>query len=208
MAENLSLDPLTYYHLRVTWSQANHIAKIFLDGQEIASLEWTGSISEDYDPLNTPYMFFFANQNQALGMLLDELRIYNRYMPDEFTPPTSATKPFSQNQPKAKLSVDSGFNNAVWWLSELGFLNETDFNNGGIKIRLDADNDNSPNFSGDLLSLNQVRNLGPLSGRYLHLEFSFISDGDTQRVLYSGKVGLKSQPLILNRREPEIIPRF
>jgi len=150
--------------------------------------------------------FIHILESRLRTTYIDELIIRKEAV--QILKPTSPFKPYSQDLPKAEVSLDAGFDNALWLPNELGFLDETDFNNEGIKIRVDADNDNTADFSGDLLSLEQTRNLGTRSGKYLHLEFSFISDGNAQRILYPGKVGLKSQCLIQPRREPELIPRF
>jgi len=202
--------PGEWHHHRVSFNVQTGAVKMFVDGIRVGFEDvFTGALlPENSSEQNQQWILALNNPNAFRASWLDELRIFKEYMPDEFTPPTEATKPFSQNTPRAKLSLDSGFNNARWFLSELGFLDETDFLNQGLKLRIDSDNDNSPNFTGDLLSLDYVRGMPPRVGRYLHLEFSFISDGDTQRVLYPGRIVVKPQSQILIRQEPEILRRF
>jgi hypothetical protein len=209
----LNLAAFTWYHIRATFIDGDELnpghAKIFLNGSEVAACDLNGTTQKFYGGPSTTYLRVLNHLDCWSGVPchMDELRIFNAYLPDNFTPPSSATMPFSTNLPKAKLSLDAGVANALWILSDLAFLDETDFDSEGIKIRVDSDNDQTPVFSGDLLTLSQARMMGNLSGRYLHLEFSFSSDGDTQRTLYAGKAGLQSQRLALARQEPEIIAR-
>ncbi len=210
----LNLDALTYYHIRATMRDGDEMnlgqAKIFVDGNEVAGCGFSGAVNKFGQGFDKSCLKILnsLDYSSLVACYLDELRIFDQYRPDNFTPPSQATKPFSQDLPKARVSLDAGAANALWILSDLAFLDETDLLSGGIKIRADADNDNTPSFSGDLLTLSQTRMLANLPGRYLHLEFNFDSDGDTQRTLYAGKVGLQSQRLALARQAPEIIARF
>jgi len=203
----LEMEPSTWHHIRAAWTENGHAMKIFLNGSLVAQGDFSGTVKDSDDPAGqNPLEIMFSAVPQNAWM--DELRIFNSFKGDEFTPPDSPTQPFSSRIPRAKLSLDAGYNNATWILSELNFQNETDFQNDGIKIRLHGDNDNSPEFDGDPLSLDQARALDPLVARWLHLEFNFVSDGDTLRTLTSGKIGLKPEASIWTRREPEISRRF
>ena len=117
-------------------------------------------------------------------------------------------QPYSSETPKAIVSLSTGFASTLWDLSSLSFFNEEVFENELVKIRIDCDDDNTPEFSGEPLTLDGVRALSDLTGKFLHLEFSFYSDGKTQRVLSSGKIGVKPSGYILLRRKPEILSRF
>lgn len=202
---NLSIN--NWRHIRAAWSENCHLAKLFVDGAEVAGSGFSGTIrdsqSENYQ---SPLQILASTVTQ--NVWLDELRIFKAFLSEEFAPPSAATKPFSSNFPTAVLTTDAGYGDAVWIPEGLSFFDEQDFENEGIKIRIDADDDNSPSFSGQPLSLSQVRALPPLAGRRLHLEFTFISDGDTQRILSSGKIQIRPETHIVPRREPEIIGRF
>ena len=203
----LSLTTGQWYHLRAGFDQSIDQVVLFLDGSRILEENFSGVIMDssqvqDMCPINC----LLSEVNQIV--YLDELRIFNFFTNQEFTPPSQATSPYSSNQPKAVVSLDSGFSQANWPLNTLNFTDETDFEAGGIKLRLNASENSTPEFSGELLTLSQVRALGSLNGRYLHLEFTFISDGNVQRILPVGWVGIKPQNLVNSRRAPEIIRRY
>jgi len=203
----LSLNPNQWYHLRAGFDQNSGITVLFLDGSRILEENFSGTINDSSLPQNMcPINCLLSGVNQMV--YLDELRIFNFFTNQEFTPPSQATSPYSSNQPKAVVSLDSGFSQANWLLNTLNFTDETDFEAGGIKLRLNASENSTPEFSGELLTLSQVRALGSLNGRYLHLEFTFISDGNVQRILPVGWVGIKPQNLVISRRAPEIIRRY
>jgi len=198
LTSGLELQTERWYHLLFTADSG--LAKIFLDGAEIAGGEIFEELAEGDCPLTL--------RVPTPGGFLDELAISGYFQEENFTPPNEPIKPFSSNQPKAIISLDAGFSSAGWDLSSLEFIDEEVFDSGGIKLRIDADDDNTPSFSGDPLTLDAVRALADLQGKFLHLEFSFFSDSQTQRVLSSGKIGVKPNGHILLRRKPEILRRF
>jgi len=203
----LNLNVNTWYHLRFSWSETQHQANIFVDGLTVASDAFEGTVIDSSNLLlQSPLQLLYSDVRQDAWM--DELRIFNCFKPGEFAPPGAATKPYSANLPKAQVSVDAGFPSATWFPQDLSFLDETDFLNQGIKIRINADDDNTPEFAGEPLTLTQVRSSWPLVGRWFHIEFSFVSDGDVQRVLHSGKIGIKPMSQVLSRRAPEALRRI
>ena len=203
----LSLQTGVWYHIRFAFDQASGEVVLFLDGSEVISSSFSGNLMDSNEPQKMCPLNCLCS-NVAQNTYLDELRIFNQFFGEEFTPPSQPTKPFSTSQPKAVISLDAGFDEAVWMPSTLIFFDETDFSEGGIKLRIYASSFEEPAFSGELLSLEQVRALAPLCGRWLHIEFTFISDGDTQRTLTSGKIGIKPRAYAITRRKPEIIRKL
>jgi len=187
-------------------------AAISLDGVKKAEL-----LNSPYLPLfNPPEDLFvpiclngYLHTGGLSNFYMDELILYGKKMPTDYTLAPETCQPFDQTSPTAKLSLDSGVNNSAWAFGSLTFADEADLSAGGIKLRYHLDNDNTPAFTGDPLTLAEFKALGTFSGRYLHLEFTFYSDGDCPRVLTSGSIQLfpKSWPGILARRQPEIVRR-
>jgi len=202
----LNLAVNTWYHVRAGWSEVQQAACIFLDGEPAAEAGFEGTVRDSLS-LNYQSPLEILYSSLAQNVWLDELRIFNSFQAEPFLPPTAPTMPFSRNMPKAVVSLETGFNRAKWLPAGLCFLDESDFENQGILLRLDADDDQTPDFSGPLLKLAEARELAPLTGKWLHLEFSFISDGDIRPTLSSGKINVQTENHILPRREPEIIPR-
>ena len=203
----LSLNTSQWYHIRAGFDQNTKQVILFLDGSRVLEESFSGVIEDSSQPQEMcPINCLLSLVAQPV--FLDELRIFNSFTNEEFTPPSQATSPYSSNQPKTMLSLDSGYPQASWLLDTLNFTDETDFEAGGIKLRLNASENSTPEFSGELLTLAQVRAMENINGRYLHLEFTFISDGNVQRILPVGWVGIKPQNLVISRRAPEIIRRY
>lgn len=208
-AYNLNLQSDTWYYVVATTSPG--IGKIFVgaEGDENCVEVASGEMGEDIIEPGKLHLDVLSDIGEYLSPLkIDELSIQTEYQENDFPVPDSPLLPFSQNLPKVRLSLDSSFQNAIWDMSTIGFFDEKDFENEGIKLRVDSDNNNTPLFSGELLTLAQTRALKRRIGRYLHLEFSFISDGDIQRTLYPGWIEHKAKPNLVVRRAPEIIPRI
>jgi len=203
----LNLAVNTWYHIRASWSEIQQSAKIFINGEPVAEFSFAGTVLDSLSAnYQSPVEILFSTIAQDVW--LDELRIFNSFQADSFLPPSSPTKPFSENMPKAIVSLETGFPLAKWLPAGLCFLDESDFENEGILLRLHADNDHTPDFSGELLNLSQARELAPLAGKWLHLEFTFISDGNTPRALSSGKINVQTENHVLPRRAPELMRRF
>ncbi len=203
-SSGLDLTANNWHHIRASWSELEHSARIFADGSEAASGAFTGTVL-DSQSLNYRSPLALLHSLAQHEAWMDEFRVFTVFMGDGFTPPDLATKPFSANVPRVMSSVDAGFQSATWFPAELGFLDENDFGNLGIKIRVHADDDNTREFSGDPLSLAQVRSLSPMVGRWLHFEFSLFSDGDTPRRLTVGRIGIKPVGQAVARRAPEAV---
>ena len=199
-----------WHDLQFVMGSSNKYLAISLDGEKKAE-----QINSPYLPLfNPPENLFvpvclngYLNVGGLSNFFVDELILYGKEMPTDYAPATETCKPFYQTSPTAKLSLDSGMNNSAWAPGSLTFAEETDLAAGGIKLRYHLDNDNTPVFTGDPMTLAVFKTLGTLSGRYLHLEFTFYSDGDSPRTLTSGSIQLtpRSLPGIMARRQPEIV---
>ncbi|GEM_PF-1461234 len=209
----LGLVTSQYYHIRFSHSYAGNV-KISVDGTEVASSS-IGKMLETLDETICPFITiggYYNHPSMACinsdKICVDEFIMYKDILPSNYDVRTAACKPFSQDEPTATLTLDTGLKDAVWDASSILFVDETDFNNNGIKIRRDADDDNTPSFTGDPITLSQFRSGDNPLGRYLHLEFTFYSDGDTKRVLFPGKIDLcGGKPSMLARRAPEIVRR-
>jgi len=203
-ASGLELQYRNWYWLNFVISPTHIYLYLSGEGEE-DQLITEAEISGIYDDTgNYDYMRLKWRTEQYY--LIDEFII--RKNSNQIPRPTEPFKVYSTAGPAAVVSLDAGFNNTVWLPETLAFVDEGDFENGGIKMRLDTDNDNSPNFSDQPLTLEQARSLEPRVGRYLHLEFTFISDGYTQRLLTNGKINVRPESHIVVRREPEVIRRF
>ncbi len=215
----LGLTVDTKYKIRVSYHGVGNDTsevKISVDGSQVASTS-QAKLLKIFNDTECPLVTLGASYayNAAVPMhnnndrcRLADFAMYDSVLASSYTPRTGLLKIFSQSDPTARLTLDSGFEQAAWDLSSIFFSDETDFNNNGIKLRLDADEDDSPDFSGDTNTLSQFRTGTDPIGRYLHLEFTFYSDGDTKRTLHSGKIEiLTGKPSAIARRKPEIVRR-
>lgn len=215
ITSGLSLQTGQWYQITVSYKKTEQAARarIYLDAQKVAETDEAKQMKSfgenEAGRLGVGGAYYSDIQIRAFtcNCYMDELIVW----PKEIAPAqvrTQALKPFSATEPKAYVTLDAGFKSAVWDASSLSFFNESDFQNNGIKIRWDADEDDTPEFEGSSITLSEFRAGDDPVGRYLHFEFSFSSDGDTQRTLHSGSIQLRfGKPGIIARTKPEIVRR-
>lgn len=195
-ASGLGLSLSTWYHIRISFegNGGANPTKISLDGSEIASgnLNYTPPVMDE--SICPPIAIGGYQRHNvrepvyAIYGMVDEFVMYDSVLPSNYTVQTSALKPFSQASPTVTVVADSGTTDSVWDMSTLAFFLETAFTSENIKIECDADNDNTPSFSGSPITLTATKALTDKTGRYFHIRFTFISDGDTNYTLHSGTI--------------------
>lgn len=195
----------TFYEYRVTYHGVDNDTSevsISVDGDEIVSVNQAKLLHEFTGP-DYKRLFLSGPQN-ASGMspsgdpgYYEEWIIYPAVLPPDYTPLGAAIAPFSTTSPTDVITGDSGVANTIWDMSTLTSLVLTNFTGGALRVRVNADNNNTPSFSGPLLTLAQAQGLANLVGRYPHVEVSFISDGNTQVALH---------PMEISGQVPVAIP--
>jgi len=199
------LQPNTWYHISASYNSETGIANIFVDGTSIGSQN-LGTMRSS--PNKQALTFHCIIQNGSLNQasvynynFYDEICIWNYARSANFTPPTSPIIPFSITHPTATVILDSGYVDSNWNLNSLSFFDETYWNSGNLKIRGSAGN-TEPTLSGDPMTLSEFKNYGFMTGQYLKLEFTFISDGNQQVELTAGDIEFSiagpSKPILSN----------
>jgi hypothetical protein len=202
----LGLDAGEQYHIRCSHSAQGEVW-ISVDGTEVAH-SYDGKVLATLDETICPFVGVGGQYRHNLQLntfgfppsaeaYVDEFVMSDEFLPSNYDVPTEAIKPFSTDPQTAKIGcwpgwtdLDSGYADSIWDASSLVYLNEDDFNAEEIKLRVCASNNNSPNFSGDPLTLTEFRAGSDPVGRYLHIEYTFYSDGDTKRSLSVGVINV------------------
>lgn len=176
---------LTYHAIGDNTSEST----ISVNGTEVgttsASKLLSSFLGADFKPMA------LGGYRSAVGLIagsesgnIEEWIVYDSVLPSNYTPPVAAMAPFATTSPTNVMTGDSGVANSVIDMSKLISLVETAFDSSNLKVRVNSDNNNTPSFSGPLLTLTQARALGYLVGRYFHVEISFISGGDHNYILH------------------------
>jgi hypothetical protein len=182
----------TEYIIRVSYHAVGNgtsQARISVDGSEVASTD-SAKLLKTFDEEDCPLITLGAypdasdsppDRRLSDSCYIGDLAVYNSVLSTSYTPRAGLLKIFSQDEPKVTVALDSGLLGQKWDASSIVFTDESDFTDNGIKIRWDSDNDNSPEFSGDPLTLSEFR---------------------------GGKVNvLSGKPSVTTRRKPEIVRR-
>lgn len=208
----LNLTINTEYVIRVTYQRLAQTGEvgISVDGDEKANSGSQAKI-KIFDEEESPLLSIGAYPNfgasppkRVLADLcyIGDLAVYNAILPANYTPRSVLLKPFVE-EGSVVCTYDSGTPGAIWDASSIVFSDETDLNNGDIKMEWDSDNDNSPSFSGSPDTFANFKAGSDPVGRYWHVRYTAYSDGYTKRKLRAGHIDYHAE----DRRIMKLIRR-